>query len=247
VADAKLGKRPTFIAIAEAPPPAKGTSRERLLERDAEQRKKIAKLEARVAELSPGDEGDKRRGPEPHGFKTHPSHDELVEMAKNCVVQFDNPPLEGEAQLPPTITQRAGLNPDETAAVQKIMDQMNAQILAQLRAIYTEVTGNRAAAEELSAQALINEVHDKGGRTDANAAQAELANERAGLVPVPSDLSARSPSERMLRALSSQGDALEKAVGQVIGPERAGALRGKGWGSATMMSGCRDGTDEDAR
>src|SRR5205085_206087 len=82
------------------------------------------------------------------------------------------------------------------------------QILAQLRAIYTEVTGNKAAAEELSAQALINEVHDKGGRAQASAAQAELANERAGLVPVPADLSARSLSERMLRVLVSQGDVL---------------------------------------
>src|SRR5262249_49081798 len=132
----------------------------------------------------------------------------------------------------------AGLSDADAAAAEEAANQAMARALAQIRAIYVEVTGNGAAAEELSMTSMINEINDKAA--DTGAAKRQLSAERAGLAPVPPSLSGRPPTERMLRALASSGDEAEHAIAAAIGPDRAQALRAasNGWGSTWSLSGC---------
>ncbi len=67
-----------------------------------------------------------------------------------------------------------------------------------------------------------------------------LANERAGLAPPPAELSKTSPAERLMRAYVQLGDQTEAALAKRLGPERAAAIRGDGWGSRSDWSGCPD-------
>jgi len=239
------------IVVAETAPPAGDANKEQLLVRDAAQRKEIAGLKARLAELEAG--GESGGGILPVGEKLkwslRPSHDELVEMAKQCAIQFDTPPADGEhAQLPPRLADSVGLTPDEKAQIEKAMDALNAQVLGQVRALYLEVTGNASAAEDLSLEAMINEVREKGGRKETMAAAQQLSAERAGLVPVPADVAVRPPGERLLRLLAGEGTELEQRVAQIIGPDRAQALRGgNGWGATARMAGCANESAEETK
>jgi hypothetical protein len=220
--------------------PAAATPAE-LVQREATQRAEIAKLRARLAELEGHGTAffEEPVPPGPAPWHLHPSHDELVEMAKECKIRFDMPSMAATEPfaIPPQARAAAGLSDGEATAAEQAVAEAMARTQAQIRAIYVEVTGNSAAAEELSFDSMIREIEEKSG--DEGAAKRQLSAERAGLAAVPATLADRSPGERLLRVLSGTGDDVERAVAGAIGPDRAHALRGAdGWRSTWSMSGC---------
>jgi hypothetical protein len=248
--DGKVSK----IIIAPEPPPAAGATREDLLTRDAAQRAELTKLRARVAEL----EAEQQKAGHPQIIGGHgggdsasflnPTHDELLEMAKHCAVQYDSPPIGPEPfQLPTRLADSAGLTADEQARVNQALADFNGKIMAQLRALYIEATGNTAAAEDLTAMAMEREIEEKSGQNVVADAMKELSAERAGLAPPPADPGTRPAVERMLRLMQNVGDMTEQTIANVVGPDKAHALRAKndGWGMKSKMAGCKDeGGDE---
>ena len=230
-------------AAASAAPAAAATPAE-LAAREAGHRAEIAKLRARIAELEGGRQTDMFSVEVPPGeqprYNPHPSHDDLVAMAKECKIAFDLPSTSPDHPFNISAQARtaAGLSESDAAAAVEAANQSMARTLAQIRAVYVEVTGNNAASEELSMNSMISEIEEKAA--DSGASKWQLAAERAGLVPVPSSLGSRSPTERMLRALSSSGDDVERAIAAVVGADRAQALRAanNGWGSTWSLSGC---------
>ncbi len=234
--------------VVVEPPPADGATREELLARDAAQRAELDKLRAQVAELEQGKQG--RRGG--HGGLDNdtssfmsPTHDDLLNLAKSCTVQYDAPPIGAEPfQVSPDMATANGFTPDETARVNQALGDLNNQIVAQVRALYVDVTGNTAAAEDLTAEAMEREIEAKSGQGAVGTALKEISAERAGLVQPPANPAADSPVEQLLRLMQSVGDMAEQAIAGVVGPDRAHAMRAQndGWGMHSRMGGgCIDG------
>lgn len=84
------------------------------------------------------------------------------------------------------------------------------------------------------------EIEEKGTTEDQDGLHQRIAMERAGLVqpPTPQQLAKASPFERLFRAFLQLGDRTEEAIAKKLGPERAAAIRGDGWGSRSDWSGC---------
>ena len=115
-----------------------------------------------------------------------------------------------------------------------------------MRTLYIEVTGDAAAADSLSPQALAQEVFDKSPREERRRIQQRIARERAGLAQPPADWSKAAPVERYFRRLAALGNDTEDALAQRIGVKRARELRmaNNGWENHFETSGCDQG-DQD--
>ncbi len=238
---------PQAIAAATDPAPLGSATREELLERDKVQREELAKLRVKVRELEgliqaggPGGGRDKQ-GDFPFVDTTQ---DQLVAMAKECRVQWDSPPMDDmdPEMIGPDRAKRMQITEEERLALNKAFLAATEKIVGQLRALYIEVTGDAAGAETLSAHALQQEIENKSAKKDMEEAMWRISQERAGLLPPPADLAGRPAVERMLRLLVTVGDLYEKSMAQILGPERAHALRKKndGWGAKHAWAGCPD-------
>jgi hypothetical protein len=107
-----------------------------------------------------------------------------------------------------------------------------------VRALYIEATGDVQGAETLSLDAMRGEIQEKGGHGEDDLVLQRIAQERAGLAQPPADLSKATPFERLFRAYIKLGDQSEQAIAKRLGPERAKAIRGDGWGSRSSWAGC---------
>jgi hypothetical protein len=230
-----------------APPPSDAT-REELATREAQQRQEIAGLRAELRSLrAAGGAGAGDKGPGKTKSFLSPTREELLEMARNCAVQFDTPELSPEPmKISPRLANELGLSPEEVTLVERVLQQVSQRVLAQIRAIYVELTGNAAGAEDMTGSAMMREIEDKSGQHDVAEATRQLASERAGLVPPPADPAARSPVERVLRLMQNVGDELERELGKTLGADRAHNLRAArdGWPSRMRMAGCGDEEDQ---
>lgn len=216
---------------AGGPGPSDGPERERL------QREQIATLQARVRVLEqrevpkrdPDDEAPQRK-------KFHDYTDaELQAMARNCEVRFDLPRIAREPyQLPPDLGARMHLSDAEQQRVGAAVDKASEDVVAHLRALYLEATGDASGADALDPQSLMREILDKSPPAAVQAARAEIARERAGLPPAPSGTIA----ERYLRYMTSVGDSLQSALEPALGAQHAAAVRDALGESRSSMSGC---------
>lgn len=234
------------VKVAEAPPPAPGATREELIVRDAEQRKEIAELRSQIAALQQhAEEHGKRRPQETKSF-IKPTKDELLAMAKSCTIQFDTLPLNLEPlRFPPKMAEKLGLSPDEMTVVQRVHADVVTRTLAQLRAIYAEVTGNNTGAEDMNGFAIMQAIEEKTGRDEGTEARRVLSQERAGLLPPPANLAVRPPAERALRIMQNVGDEFERELVKNLG-DKARALREgeDGWPARGVQSGCQEDEGE---
>jgi hypothetical protein len=235
---------PSIDRAALAAPP-EGTTREELLARDRQQRGEIERLRAQLkrAEREGGAEGgasDRVDGSKTPFFA--PSKDELAQLAKECKLKWDAPPVGVEPQtLDKKSAAEAGLSDQDRAAYDRVSAEMNGRVAAQLRALYVELTGDKAGADTLTPHAIEEEIYAKSRQKDVRDAYYRLSHERAGLQPPPADVSGATPVERMQRLMSGLGDTFEQDLAQAIGPDHARALRNQhgGWGSRSISSyGC---------
>lgn len=167
-------------------------------------------------------------------------HHELAAMAAECRLTWDEP-LVGHAgdRITPRQAIVLGLDEPTRVALDSALRALEQRAFDELRAIYTEVTGEPNGA--LSWDALKSEIADKSPHRDVQEAFRRLSAERAGLAAAPSDLSGTLPVERMYRLLTSIGDRYERELANTLGTVRARALRALdgGWGSRhSTTPGC---------
>jgi hypothetical protein len=230
-------------AALDSAPPGAGASREELLARDQTQRAELARLQARVRELeaaaSAGGGGQKK---DDRPF-FDPSKEELQAMAKDCKLKWDAPTLGLQPQpMGPKTAAELGLSEQERTEVNRVDADENQRVLTQLRALYVEVTGDRAGADSLTPEALENEITAKSPESTVQQVFYKLSHERAGMQAPPGDATGQTPLERMMRLMTTLGDDYEQRLAAAIGPDRARQLRnenGGGWGSRSQSSyGC---------
>jgi hypothetical protein len=227
-----------------ASPPSADATRDELLRRDSQQRAEIATLRARMRQLEQagpslgrGDERDSSGRP-----WFDPSKDDLVRFASECRVRTDMPSFLHDESIEwgPRRAQEAGLSEPELAAVNKVLQDMQREVLAQLRALYIEVTGDQDRADDLSPQAMASELQQKSPQGEEGRVNQRIAQERAGLAEPPADLSQASALERYMRRRAGLGDETQRRIGDVIGAARARQLRETegGWGGQWETVGC---------
>jgi hypothetical protein len=235
----------TIVPTPPAPPPA-DASREELLKRDAAQRQELGQLRARVQELQAQAASSEPGGREHSDRFFTPTKEELQQLAKDCKLKWDMPSLSlAPHPLGPKEAQEAGFSDEERRQFDRVTADFNQRMVAQLRAIYIEVTGDKSGADTLTPHAMEQDILAKVPDAVAQEAFWRLSRERAGLMTPPADpMKGGAPVERLMRLLTSAGDEYERQLGATIGPDRAHALRAEhgGWGSRSVNSmGCPEG------
>jgi hypothetical protein len=220
---------------------ARTATREQLLAHANVQQAEIAKLRSRLAglETPSGPRGHHDEPAEEGRAWYDPSPERLAEWATECHVRFDEPGLDQWQPSTSLGKNERGLEAGELTQMNAALTEVQQQWKALVRALYIEATGDTAGAETLSTEAMRREIEEKSAPSD-NTVRQRIAQERAGQIPAPTDLSRATPFERMFRAYLKLGDQSEQALAKRLGPERAKAIRGDGWGSRSDMSGCPD-------
>jgi hypothetical protein len=234
--------------------PSADATRDELLRRDSQQRAELATLRARMRQL------EQSGGPRMGGGERDasgrpwfdPSKEDLVRFASECRVRADMPSFLHDESIEwgPRRAQEAGLSDQELAAVNKVLQDMQREVLAQLRALYIEVTGDQERADELSPQAMVSELQQKSPQGEEGRVNQRIAHERAGLAAPPAELSQASALERYIRRRAGLGDETQRRIGDVIGAARARQLRETdgGWGGQWETVGCpEDGEEQDVQ
>lgn len=226
------------VIIRKAPTPAIDTakaSREELVAYAEAQQAENAKLRGMLAQTEGPPPGDGEENPDGRPFYD-PSPETLKEWAKECRVQADEPGFDRWEPQTDLGRNERGLEAGELAAYNEALSEVKQEWLSFVRLLYVEATGDSAGAETLSLQAMGNEILEKSGDQNGDVLQ-QLSAERAGLQPV-GDATREPPSTRYMREFTKLGDKTEAALAKRLGPERARAIRGEGWGSRSRMQGC---------
>jgi hypothetical protein len=231
-----------LVAIADDPSVA-ALSQAQLIARDRAQREQIAALGQRVRDLEANARSG--RGPGLEGDYVEPSKEELLAWAKDCTVKIDFPPLMSPRPfaLGDDAIKAVGLNDGEVATANAVLARLKTDWAGRVRGWYLEATGDTGGADALSVEAMARELTDKAAPGEPAALQKRLAEERAGLVPPPADLSSASPFERFFRAFADLGNEAERMLAAAIGRQSAHGVRTHdgGWPARMSMSGCDDG------
>jgi ferric-dicitrate binding protein FerR (iron transport regulator) len=243
------GEDSDAVADSALAPPAPDVTRDQLLARDEQQRKQIAtlrkQLDARRAE--PGG----RDASEPDGRPWFdPSEQTLAKFAEECRVRYDLPPFDiGGDELPLSreVLEGMSFSDAELASMKKAYSAIRDSLTLEVRELYIEATGDTEGAGSLSMSAMGQELQHKSHKGESAMIHQRIARERAGQLNPPADVSKRSPLERYYRLLGGAGDAMEDALAQVIGKDRARELRTEqgGWGARMEFGGCSDDKEVD--
>jgi len=237
-------REPGAAQAAAVSAPGADATREELLARDRTQRSELERLRKRVGELEVATSGaaGKRPGEVDNGHFLSPTRDELQELAKECRLKWDTPGIGVHPQTASDkLVRELGLSEQERAEYDRVSAELNQKAWSEMRSSYLEITGDKAGADNLTPDALRDEVYAKSNQRDIKEVYQRMARERAGLAEPPKSTQGLPPIERMQRMLSSLGDTFEQELGRAIGPDRARALRSQndGWGSKHISSyGC---------
>jgi hypothetical protein len=216
---------------------------EALAQRASAQQAELATLRARVHALENAESATNEapKHAEQAAF-LHPSPEELNQLARECKLRWDEPYVGLQPKvIGPDRIAELGITDEERQAMNRLNADYNGKSLAELRALYVELTGDSAGADQLGPGALIEEIDEKSPRPDVQAAYEKLARERAGLQSAPTDARGSSVIERLMRLRTSAGDRYERALGAAIGPDLAKRMREEkdGFGShSTSSHGC---------
>ena len=176
--------------------------------------------------------------PSPKGKFHDFTQAELAQMAQNCELRIDLPPLEREPyEVPAHLGARLHLDDPQQSQVAAALNQVRVDALARLRALYVEATGDAAGADSLEPMTLAHEILQKAPRAQTEAARTKLARERAGLLP-PGTPDAGTVVERYLRFMGTVGDSFQRTLEPSLGAQQAARVRDALVVSMMNMSGC---------
>lgn len=225
---------PTIIALDDP-----NATREQLVARTHVQQTEIEKLRARVAALeSTGDNhGDHETGEDGRAWHD-PSPERLKEWAASCHIRNDAPDIDRWKPATDLGKNERGLEPAELPQLNAVLAELQKQWKQLVRALYIEATGDMQGADSLSTDAMRREIEEKSAPEERGLLLQRIAQERAGMLQPPTDLSKATPFERLFRAWLELGDKTEAAIAKRLGAERAKAIRGEGWDWRSDMSGC---------
>lgn len=227
---------------------------ERMRTDNNEQAERIRMLEAQVESLGGSIERSTPEGIAAHAKECarkngrdcpllEPSQQTLLEMAKCATVKVDAPGFLDDRDPPQVAKLARRLAMKDAAEIEKLQvaaDAYYEAYNAQLRAMYVELGGSEEIAADASATTLFSWIVDQLDPESQGVVQRRIAQERAGLAEPPATLEGLSIEERLFRLQSDKGNVFEQHVAQVLGPERARALRAhsNGWpGGTSMYSG----------
>lgn len=170
-----------------------------------------------------------------------PDQETLEEMARCATVKVDSLGVEygREPPVSGSVAERLGVtDPAEAAKLDAAAAEQFENYNRKLRAMYLELGGDEASAEDASGETLQSFIHDQLDPNLVRDIQRNIAEERAGLREPPADISALSIEERVSRLSAESGNEFERLVSERLGPERARALRSKndGWPGSTSVS-----------
>jgi len=219
-------------------------TRDELVARTGEQRAEIARLRTRVAQLEKAPPPGSPRAPDNSSEEGRawydPSPERLAQWAAECHIRADSPGFDRYQPMPANQKNDRGIEPSEIPSVNAALGEVYQQWKALVRALYIEATGDVSGADNLSLDALRGEIQEKSPLGEHNLILQRIAQERAGLIAPPADLSKASPHERVMRAYLQLGSQTEAAIAKRLGPERAKEIRGDAWSSRSDWSGCPD-------
>jgi ferric-dicitrate binding protein FerR (iron transport regulator) len=150
--------------------------------------------------------------------------DDLRTLARRCEIRYYLP-RHLTALAAPRLDASYPLDAGERAEIDRLMGEQRRAFVDELRALYIELTGERATAETLTPKSLKEEIFAKATEDDLKEARRRIFQEWLGQVPPPADPSTRPSVERFMRLLVESGPAFHRAVVAVVGPDRAKQLR----------------------
>ena len=213
------------------------------------QRAQIVALQSRVRELEktgatvkPATAARDDPPPDPPGLHQRYrdfTRAELLSMAQNCEVRAELPPVGREPyHLNPDLGARLHLSEEEQAGVTTAVDAVGKDVVAHLRALYLEATGDAVGADSLEPVTLGQEILHKSPQAVVLAARTRVARERAGLETPPADPNSGSIAERYFRYLITVGDSFQRALEPALGAQHAGTVRDNLVNMRMNMDGC---------
>jgi hypothetical protein len=232
---------PTPAGLMATPPGAAPQTPEAVAAREQAAQVQVAALQARVRTLEQergalaarlasaatgplrGEPNDGRPPQEKYRDFTQA---ELRALAEKCELRTDLPPLQPEPwTMSPEVGAQLHLSDAEQATANAALNRLREDAVAKVRALYVEATGDAAGAETLELATLGHELLQKGGSALAVQARTRLAQEKAGLIAPPADLSKTSPQERYLRLTNGLAEALQRDLEKSLGAQQAGQVR----------------------
>jgi hypothetical protein len=175
-----------------------------------------------------------------------PDQETLDEMARCATVKIDSLGFTDNPDPPQAdvIAERLGItDPSEREKVHEAALAQYDSHTEQLRAMYLELGGEEATAEDASGKTLQSFIFDQLDPETMGDIQRQIAEERAGQREAPANVGALSIEERVARLMAENGNEFERLVADRVGKERARELRRRqdGWpGSTSVHSGdCR--------
>ncbi|MBK9071153.1 MAG: FecR domain-containing protein [Myxococcales bacterium] len=247
-----LGPRPiptssnamTPELVAALAPPRAGATVAELLHRDELLRGYAVSLDQKVAALEK-EVKDKPWGPPAAGGK-QPwdfSPADWRELSKQCGLYLDVPELTIPVhQIEANKAEQLGLSLDEVKLVNAALKRNVEPLIAEIRALYVEVTGDEQGADALDPQSMERELEQKAG-PEAAEARKRIALEKAGDLTPPADSKNRPPIERYYRRIAYVADHIEADLAAIIGAERAREFRANS-ALFKMIMGCPDEGDQ---
>ena len=170
------------------------------------------------------------------------SQEELDAMADRCEIRWDMPRLGPE---PERLGEEAVAELEVDAAQRRAINQAHAaeheHLLAELRAAYTELTGD-ANTGSLAAGAMFAEINDKTPREEIRRIYRMLSAERAGRVEPPGADVQQPPAARIYRLYTGAGPRLQRRLTAAVGDELAQKVRDRNGGFASKYRsshGCK--------
>ncbi|MBI3071489.1 MAG: FecR domain-containing protein [Deltaproteobacteria bacterium] len=164
--------------------------------------------------------------------------EELLEMAKKCELRWDVPSYHRRepTKFSKKDAERLGIRDHERAAIDDVFKKAHERTWSEIEKIYRDLTDGGEG--HVNAAVMQQVIESRADPEEVRRVYHKLAQERAGLAVPPQDSSQAPPYERLMRFVTSLGDAVEREIGERIGPDLAKEARGAqdGWGSRSSSS-----------
>lgn len=191
---------------------------------------KVAALEREKEELGRDNENllrllDQARAGKPYEFDV--SREEWRRLASESRVKYRVPcqtPTSSSWSLSPSLVDELALSPDDLGKIEAAFQRSNDRVWATVHRLCGEYFHREDAMDLIGTDgciATIEKIRKLKEPTAVQDAQKVVAELKAGMRPMPKDVSTLPNLEQIYLALIGEGDAFEKDLEESLGPEDA--------------------------